>query len=164
MHKHSLTGGLVRAALVACSVAAIAMATMASASTGHGSVQIEQFSNFRATVYRGPDAGLSLTGRITLDVGPTGRFSGSLHRNHGATLPVSGQITGAAINAIFYLGSEKHIFAEGTFGKDPDRPHVFVGGALVGPGPGDSGDWQAFNWYCDDHPDAEGCPGEQSKK
>jgi hypothetical protein len=92
-------------------------------------------------VYYGPDKGLSLQGDLKLQETKAGQLSGMLVRNHGSTVLVSGQRTGVAINLVFYLGHNKHIFGVGTFGQDPGATQWFVGGPLVGPNKADAGDW-----------------------
>ncbi len=96
---------------------------------------------FSATIYQGPDKGMTLVGELELTASSSGRLTGKLVRNSGTSLPVSGQLTGLAISLVFYLPGGKHIFGVGTFGQDPTSKQWAVGGPLVGPGKGDSGDW-----------------------
>ena len=104
--------------------------------------------NFSATIYQGPDRGLTLQGLLELTGGQGGRLSGRLTPASGAAVPVSGQLTGTAISLVFYLPGGKQVFGVGAIGQDPDSKRWVAGGPLVGPGPGDSGDW-SICFQCD---------------
>lgn len=99
--------------------------------------------DFTAAVYHGPDAGFSLSGRLALRHNRAGLLAGQVVPPHASAVPVSGQLTGLAINLVFYLGHGKHFFGVGTFGKDAGDKGEFVGGLLVGPNTADGGDWSA---------------------
>jgi hypothetical protein len=96
-----------------------------------------------ATVQQGPDRGLSLRGVLRLSRDPAGRLKGKLVQAPAPAIPVTGQLNGLAINLIFYLGHDRHIFGVGTFGHDTGANSWFVGGPLVGPARADAGDWLA---------------------
>jgi hypothetical protein len=96
---------------------------------------------FEATVHSGPDTGLSLRGTLRLGWSRDNQLLGLLARTSGPAVPVSGQLNGVAINLVFYLAHNRHLFGVGTIGHDPGTKHWFVGGPLVGPERGDSGDW-----------------------
>jgi hypothetical protein len=115
---------------------------LASRPAAKGST-LKNVGSFRATVYLGPDHGLALAGELRLAWTNTGALTGMLVPKRGAAVPLSGQVDGAAINLIFYLGQGKHIFGVGTIGRDPGAKHGVMGGPLVGPRTGDSGDWAA---------------------
>jgi hypothetical protein len=103
---------------------------------------------FSATIYQGSDKGKTFVGQLELTASSGGRLTGKLVRNSGTAIPVSGQLTGVAINLVFYLPGSKHIFGVGTFGQDPTSKQWAVGGPLVGPGKGDSGDWDMACLLC----------------
>jgi hypothetical protein len=134
----------------------VALTYLRSGTAGHAaSAATLVIRGFEATVYQGPDKGLSLVGTLTVQYDRTGALTGRFDAQQGQAVPVSGQFTDAAINLIFYLGQGKHIFGVGTFGQEPGHHGWFVGDPLVGPSSGDSGDWLAN--YCDRHPHDVGC-------
>jgi hypothetical protein len=113
---------------------------------------------FEVTIYEGPSAPLMLAGGLTLQIEPSGSFSGALTRAvpnadeletlgvlPAGDIPVVGQVNGHAINLLFDLGEGQYVFGVGTAQSDlntcdgdiPGR----IGGPAVGPGPGDRGDW-----------------------
>jgi hypothetical protein len=96
---------------------------------------------FEAAVYAGPDKGLSLSGTLTLQATKTGALARLLIPRRAEPVQISGQVNGDAVNLVFYLGGSKHVFGVGTIGQDPQTKQWVAGGPLVGPGPGDSGDW-----------------------
>jgi hypothetical protein len=93
---------------------------------------------FEANVTEGPDAGLSITGTITMDVDASGSFQGTLTQPRGATVPFSGAINGREIQYQFDLGDGSTIFGSGVLPTPCTDP---VTGLLNGPNPPDRGDW-----------------------
>jgi hypothetical protein len=104
-------------------------------------------ATFEATVYSGPDKGLSLTGILKVRVTKTGQLSGVLAPRTGSVVPLTGQLHGLAINLVFYLGHGRHIFGVGTFGLEPGAKQWFLGGPLVGPLAADAGSWAGATMY-----------------
>jgi hypothetical protein len=99
---------------------------------------------FDAAVYQGPSAGLALIGTLQFDLDAMGGLSGSFALEDGNEVLVVGQVTGRAVNLLFDLGDERYIFGAGTSlnnVRDEDCGGA-LGGSLVGPEPGDSGDWR----------------------
>ncbi len=94
-------------------------------------------------IQQGPDAGLTLNGdlRITLDA--AGRLQGTLIRESGSPITVTGQIDGQAIHLAFDLGNNAAVLGVGTLQHDISNAQGTAGGLLTGPQPGDSGDWFA---------------------
>jgi hypothetical protein len=97
--------------------------------------------NFEATVRQGPDAGTAYTGTLKLTSGANGSLSGVLTQQNGGQVQVAGQANGRAINLIVDLGGGKHLFGVGTLENDFSQCKGAVGGPLVGPQSGDTGDW-----------------------
>jgi hypothetical protein len=98
---------------------------------------------FEATVYEGPSAGLALVGSLQFDLDPDGGLTGVFALEDGSEALVAGQVAGRAVNLIFDLGDERYIYGVGTAlynVRDEDCGGA-LGGPLVGPEPGDSGDW-----------------------
>jgi hypothetical protein len=123
---------------------------LASRSAAGGSAALKNVGPFEATVYRGPDKGLSLVGELKLQATKSGQLTGMLVPKSGQAIPITGQASGAAIHLIFYLGGGKHVFGVGAIGRDPASMHIFIGGPLVGPNGGDSGDWYSYTDFKND--------------
>lgn len=96
--------------------------------------------NFSGTVRQGPSAGLALVGSLVVAVDATGAAAGKLERPDGSRLGVVGQVTGRSIDVRIDLG-ERRVFAMGTLEHDFEACQGDAGGVLVGPEPGDLGDW-----------------------
>ncbi len=97
---------------------------------------------FEGTIRNGPNADLSLTGNLGFMVyGESSGLTGTLKLEDGKEIPVTGQATGRAINLILDLGSDSLIYATGTAQNAMNYCQGSAGGSLVGPLPGDSGDW-----------------------
>lgn len=121
----------------------IALGSSDATSTAASSKTVTRLlGHFEATVYGGPDRGLTLRGTLRLRVPRSGGGAvGTLTRKNGSVVPVSGQIQGHAVNLFFQVGGGRHIFGVGTAGYDSSQKRWAVGGPLVGPRRGDSGDW-----------------------
>jgi hypothetical protein len=139
--QHNLRAPLrqIVVALLACAALAAAALTYhagaqaSPAANSHSTAALTDIGPFEATVHAGPDTGLSLRGRLRLGADRNGQITGLLAPAGGHALPVSGQVTGNAINLVFYLGRGTHVFGVGTIGRDPGAKQSFAGGPLVGP-------------------------------
>ncbi len=99
---------------------------------------------FEMTVRQGPSAGLQLAGTLVLNVEPSGSINkGSLVLESGGEVRVTGQVTGRAINLLFDIGDGRLLFGVGTLENYISLCTGAMGGPLVGPRPGDLGDWAA---------------------
>jgi hypothetical protein len=96
---------------------------------------------FEGTVYRGPSEGFTLMGDLELQIESSGSVSGVLANREGSEVNVVGQANGRAINLVFNLANGQRVFAVGSLEKDIRDCQGVAGGPLVGPQPGDSGDW-----------------------
>lgn len=99
---------------------------------------------FEATVHQGPDTGLALVGNLTFHDDGSGGLTGTLVLGDGSEVAVVGQANGRAINLLFALGpglEGPHIYGVGTASHNIRECTGDVGGPLVGPQPGSSGDW-----------------------
>jgi hypothetical protein len=139
-----MTTLVVCTAVIAAGVTYHARAQASLPASQHNPTALTDFGSFEATVYSGPDKGVALRGRLKLRASKTGVLGGQLVPKRGAAIPLSGQLTGYAINLVFYLGHGLHIFGVGTIGKDPGAKTLVLGGPLVGPNKGDGGDWAAI--------------------
>jgi hypothetical protein len=100
--------------------------------------------HFTAKVYNGPDKGMLLNGTLSLHIAPgTGATTGSLIRMDGMRVPVGGRVQNGAVNLFFDLSRQNHLFGVGTMVYYTPTMQMLLGGPLVGPRPGDSGDWAA---------------------
>jgi len=142
-----LTGLVVLASVLVSMAGTGQLSAMASHSAASRSAALKNVGPFVATVYYGPDKGLSLRGLLKLRATKDGELTGLLVPTHGPAVLVSGQLNGVAINLVFYMGGGKHVFGVGTFAADPGAKHGILGGSLVGPNKGDSGEWQSTAYY-----------------
>ena len=99
---------------------------------------------FDATVHQGPSAGLALIGILQFDLDTTGGLTGTFALEDGSEALVAGQVNGRAVNLIFDLGDQRYIYGVGTslYNVRDEDCGGELGGPLVGPEPGDSGDWR----------------------
>jgi len=132
-------------AVVAGTVGTRQLGAVAGRSTISSSVAYKDVGPFEGTVYQGPDKGLSLTGLLKLRATKDGALIGLLVPKHGPAVMITGQLNGAAINLVFYLGKGKHVFGAGTLAHDPGTMSLVIGGPLVGPSDGDSGAWDIIS-------------------
>ena len=91
--------------------------TSASASTSNPPVSCG--GDFTETVYRGPETGTTVQGKLTLHAEATGAVTGTLQQTVGPhVLSVVGQANGRAINLLFDLGSHGVLIGVGTMQED----------------------------------------------
>jgi hypothetical protein len=101
---------------------------------------------FRADVAQGPNKGLSLLGKLKLDIDADGSVTGVLTPdNGGANVKVVGTVNGRAINLAFEIISAdqptRYIFGVGTAWNNVKDCNSVLGGPFAGPDTGDLGDW-----------------------
>jgi hypothetical protein len=100
---------------------------------------------FAVAVRQGPDAGTTYEGALALVVGSDGAVDqGSFQTADGQQMTVVGQVTGRAVNLQFATSDGKHLYGVGTAEKTLAAGECaagHIGGPLVGPGEGDTGDW-----------------------
>jgi hypothetical protein len=97
---------------------------------------------FEATVRQGPSKGKGVVGVLALAVDASGQIDGELLRGHGGRNRVVGQTVGRAINLLIDLGDGQILYGVGTADSDVAACQIGdLGGPLVGPAPGDAGDW-----------------------
>jgi hypothetical protein len=106
---------------------------------------------FDVAIRQGPTAGTELLGYLALITDETGATSGAFVTDDEQTLAVVGQINGHAVNLMFTPAEGPPIFGVGTSAVDLSTCHgalyTPVGGPLVGPEAGDSGDWAVVTDY-----------------
>lgn len=97
---------------------------------------------FDGTVYRGPDAGLRLSGELTLTIGAGGDTTGVLVGATGQQTRMVGQVLGRSLTVLFALGGGRFLSGLGT-ADSPIAGCAFtvLFGPFVGPRPDDSGTW-----------------------
>ena len=117
------------------------LAVILAAQSANAQGSYECTGDFEATVHQGVDAGWSLVGELTLSVDDSGAAEGVLTLQDGQTVVAAGQVNGRAINLVFTVSENTYIFGVGTSLNDFSTCDSIVGGPLVGPNPGDSGDW-----------------------
>lgn len=106
-------------------------------------------ADFKATVYQGPDRGLTLKGELHLRLRPSGRLFGTLQRKPRRAVRVTGQLTGQAINLVLILGPKRIVYGVGAIAEDirskrGERLMIPMGGPFVGPKDPDFGSWLAY--------------------
>lgn len=106
--------------------------------------------NFEADVRSGPSAGLALVGVLRVPAQTTGTFDDGVlivadpaNPDVITSITVVGQANGRAINLLLDVGDGDAVYGVGTLETDLATCTGRVGGPLVGPAPGDQGDWAA---------------------
>lgn len=140
-----LAGGGVGAALLAAvGLGRTAVATQDAATpvaTSVAGTATRCLLPFEATVRRGPSAGLALTGTLSLAIDARGTAWGILALPDGAGDLVVGQGDGRAVNLLVTLADGRVVYGVGVAEHDVRDCTGAMGGPLVGPQPGDAGDW-----------------------
>lgn len=145
-HRGRSLGAIAGAAAVALLVGMLIGLQGASKAETEGTAQVATPTphacriNFTGTVRQGPSAGLALVGALTVAVDPSGSALGQLERPDGSTVGVVGQVTGLAIDLRIDLRTRR-VFAIGGLEHDFAECRGDAGGMLIGPEPGDLGDW-----------------------
>jgi len=96
--------------------------------------------DFEATIHQGPNAGLSMVGKLTLEVDEGGDLLGVLQVN-GGKIDVTGRVTGGAIEILLHLGDGSAVFGIGSL-PDGLSAGAVITGVAIGPSRGDKGDWE----------------------
>jgi hypothetical protein len=87
---------------------------------------------------------MKLTGTLRVRINAvSGSTTGSLDRTNQAPLLVAGHMQRSAVNLFLDLGRSRYIFGAGTIVTLSRSRLVVLGGPLVGPRRGDSGEWLA---------------------
>lgn len=121
--------------LLALAISLVACSSNQTAST------IDCSGDFEATVHSGKNAGLSLAGKLTLHIQPSGNFIGTLATDDSAGVQVTGYAVSQALNLVFDLGDGRYLFGVGSSQYAMNECKGVAGGPFTGPEPGDSGDW-----------------------
>jgi hypothetical protein len=122
-------------------IALLALAMSLSACNNSTASATDCSGDFEATVHSGKNAGLSLTGKLSLHIQPSGNFIGTLATDDSATVLVTGYAVRQAFNLVFDLGDGRYLFGVGSSQYDISECKGVAGGPFTGPEPGDSGDW-----------------------
>ena len=122
-------------------VGLIVLALGLTACAGSTASTIACSGDFEATVHQGKNAGLSLVGKLSLQIQPSGSISGALATDDNLNVLVTGYAINQALNMVFDLGNGQYIFGVGSAQNDIRACKGVAGGPFTGPEPGDSGDW-----------------------
>ncbi|MCC6791315.1 MAG: hypothetical protein IT336_06515 [Thermomicrobiales bacterium] len=97
---------------------------------------------FEVVIRQGPSSGTRLRGVLTVGADEHGAVDGSLLLGSGLAIPVTGQVTGRAVSLHFDAGDYGALYGVGVIAGDLGTCEVVdMGGPVVGPRAGDSGDW-----------------------
>jgi hypothetical protein len=108
---------------------------------------------FEAAIHQGPSAGTVYQGILRLPLEADGAIDhGTLIIGVGedddapqlSEVPVVGQASGRAVNLLITVGDGQYVYGVGTFEHPVGRCQGRMGGPLVGPLPGDAGDWVGY--------------------
>lgn len=95
--------------------------------------------DFQADVRAGENAGLSLTGEMSLEELDSGQLAAAFTDASGGEVDVDADYADGEITFTFTLGEEESIVGTGAF--DAESCLDTIEGDLVGYGEGDTGDW-----------------------
>jgi len=115
--------------------------SLAACSSNQTASTTDCSGDFEATVHSGKNAGLSLAGKLTLHIQPSGNFIGTLATDDSTSVQVTGYAVSQALNLVFDLGDGRYLFGVGSAQYDMNECKGVAGGPFTGPEPGDSGDW-----------------------
>lgn len=115
-------------------------------------VAVCAYDPFEATIQEGPSAGTAIVGSLVLVQDALGQLSGVLRPHSGKKtsfdIPVYGHTGKGSIDMTFLLSGGGEINGTGPidepFSACPDP----IIGDLVGPAPGDVGDWAGYGSRC----------------
>ena len=145
MTGHRFPRRMLCTAAAAAALLATGMTTAATAAVSRHCV-----AHLNATFGRGPDAGLSIVGKMSITLTPEGRVTGELTRS-GEPKPIAigGMLRNKRLLGLsFDLPSGLRVFATGRsfhlVGPCDDLP---MGGQTHGPRPGDTGEWSNAFWH-----------------
>jgi hypothetical protein len=124
-------------AVTAALLAALALGTGPAAASTIATCS----GSFEGTVYHGPDAGFTLTGRIAVSVEDSGAVTGTLTRDDGTTVAISGYVAGNSIHLAFALPEGTVSGTGDLVGNDFATCTGTATGSLHGPAPADTGNW-----------------------
>jgi hypothetical protein len=97
---------------------------------------------FEAAIRQGPNAGETYLGLLALDVSSDGAIDqGVFVTTEGDDLAVVGQATGRAISLMITVEDGRFLYGVGTAEQPVVACDGQMGGPLVGPEGGDTGDW-----------------------
>ncbi|MEA2595561.1 MAG: hypothetical protein QOF01_2030 [Thermomicrobiales bacterium] len=108
---------------------------------------------FEAAIRQGPSAGMVYQGILRLPLEADSAIDhGTLIVGVGedddapqlSEVPVVGQASGRAVNLLITVGDGQYVYGIGTFEHPVGRCQGRMGGPLVGPLPGDAGDWVGY--------------------
>jgi hypothetical protein len=139
-----------RAVLAPASAAATVLAvTAAIIPPAYATGPVHCVTTFTATFGEGPDAGLSLRGKLSIVLMPNGKIVGELTHPGDEPAKVAGELRNRRLLGLsFDLPSGRRVFATGkSFHLVPPCDDLPIGGKTHGPRPGDSGVWFNAFWH-----------------
>ncbi len=134
---------LILASLLISLLGLLAACTRPDSGTVIPSSRRQSSFQLQARIQQGSSAGVTLNGDLRVTIDSANRLQGTLTRETGSPITVTGQIDELAIHSSFDLGDNNAILGVGTLQHDIGNPQGSAGGLLTGPQPGDSGDWFA---------------------
>lgn len=126
-----------------CAVFVLAACNRSASDSALPPASVQKVFQVQGQIQQGPDAGLNLSGDLRATLDAAGRLQGTLMRESGSPITVTGQIDGQAIHLAFDLGNNAAVLGVGTLQHDISNAQGTAGGLLTGPQPGNSGDWFA---------------------
>lgn len=97
---------------------------------------------FTADILAGPDADLSLAGRLGLIVNDAGRVAGTLRKADGNQLRVTGDVRSRTLSLVFQLPGRRQVDGHGATAQPiTSCRRLPTEGSFSGPRVGDRGRW-----------------------
>jgi hypothetical protein len=126
----------------AASLLGLAGVKTAAAQTGETTTCQLQFA---ARFVTGPGEGTSLSGELSIAIGPEGAIDdGEFRSTQGATFDVVGQVTGRSLDMLFInTEDDQRISLNGVAARDVDLCRGGIRGTFGGPDPDNLGTWRA---------------------